>query len=304
MEVSVKNILITGGTVFVSRYAAEYYVKKGHNVFVLNRNSHTQSKGVTLIEADRHNLCNLLRNYHFDVILDITAYTSDDINSLLNAVGSYDDYVFISSSAVYPEYCTQPFNENTQLGANKFWGKYGTDKIEAEKTLTQRNSKAYIIRPPYLYGPMNNIYREAFVFECALNNRKFYLPQAGNMNLQFFHVNDLCRFIDIILDKKPERHIFNVGNKKTISIRDWVDLCYKIAGKNADFVNVSNAIEQKNYFCFYDYEYCLDVNAQEKLMCETKTLKEGLSESFEWYVRNFDMVKKKPYIEYIDMYIK
>ncbi len=49
-----KNVLITGGTVFASRYAAEYYVKKGYHVFVLNRNSKAQSEGVTLIEADRH----------------------------------------------------------------------------------------------------------------------------------------------------------------------------------------------------------------------------------------------------------
>ena len=42
-----KNVLITGGTVFVSRYGAEYYVKKGYRVFVLNRNSRMQPDGVT-----------------------------------------------------------------------------------------------------------------------------------------------------------------------------------------------------------------------------------------------------------------
>ena len=51
-----KKILVTGGTVFVSRYIAEYYVTKGYDVYVLNRNTKEQSKGVTLIEADRHNL--------------------------------------------------------------------------------------------------------------------------------------------------------------------------------------------------------------------------------------------------------
>ena len=56
-----KKILVTGGTVFVSRYIAEYYVAKGCDVYVLNRNSKEQSKGVTLIEADRHNLGEILR---------------------------------------------------------------------------------------------------------------------------------------------------------------------------------------------------------------------------------------------------
>ena len=62
-----KKILITGGTVFVSRYIAEYYVAKGYDVYVLNRNSKKQSEGVTLIEADRHNLGEILRDYYFDV---------------------------------------------------------------------------------------------------------------------------------------------------------------------------------------------------------------------------------------------
>lgn len=295
-----KNVLITGGTVFVSRYAAEYYVKKGWNVFVLNRNSKPQPEGVTLIEADRHELGNKLHNYYFDVILDITAYTADDVDLLLNAVDNFGDYILVSSSAVYPEDCPQPFRESEKPGANKFWGRYGTDKIEAEQALLSRKQDAYILRPPYLYGPMNNVYREAFVFECALNNRKFYLPQDGQMELQFFYIDDLCRFMDIILEQKPERNIFNVGNKETVSIREWVALCYEIAGKKAEFVNVGREIEQRAYFSFYDYEYCLDVSEQNKLMPKTMTLEEGLRESFEWYMGHSDMVNRKPYIEYID----
>ena len=47
-----KKVLVTGGTIFVSRYIAEYYVAKGYEVYVLNRNSREQSKGVKLIQAD------------------------------------------------------------------------------------------------------------------------------------------------------------------------------------------------------------------------------------------------------------
>lgn len=298
-----KKALITGGTVFVSRYAAEYYVKKGYEVYVLNRNSRVQPEGVTLIEADRHNLGNQLRDYHFDMVFDITAYDAEDVDCLLDALGSYEDYILISSSAVYPEYEPQPFCENTQLGENKFWGKYGTGKIEAEQALIRRNPEAYILRPPYLYGPMNNVYREAFVFECALKNRTFYLPQEGQMQLQFFYIDDLCRFMDLLLKQKPKRHIFNVGNKETISIRDWVSLCYRIAGKDAEFVNVNSKIEQRNYFSFYNYEYCLNVKAQEDLMPETTLLEAGLEESFRWYLGHEDAVNQKPFIQYIDTHL-
>lgn len=294
-----KKILVTGGTVFVSRYIAEYYVAKGDDVYVLNRNSKEQSQGVTLIEADRHNLGEILREYRFDTVID-TAYTSNDVKLLLDALGEYEDYVLISSSAVYPEYALQPFKEDTTLAVNKYWGKYGTDKIEAEKTLLKKNPKAYILRPPYLYGQMNNVYRESFVFDCALADRKFYLPKDGDMKLQFFHVHDLCRFIDILLELKPSQHIFNVGNKETISVRKWVELCYKVAGKQATFVNVQQDIEQRNYFSFYAYEYYLDVSSQYELMDDVKPLDHGLEESFSWYINNRDKVNKKTFIEFID----
>lgn len=295
-----KKVLVTGGTVFVSRYVAEYYVKKGYDVYVLNRNNRIQPKGVTLIEGDRHDLDGRLHNYHFDVIFDITAYTAQDVNFLLDAVGSYDQYILISSSAVYPEYCPQPFTEESQTGMNRFWGKYGTDKIGAEEALMKRNPEAYILRPPYLYGPMNNVYREAFVFECVLKGRKFYLPKDGQMKLQFFHVNDLCRFMDIILEEKPGQHIFNVGNREAVSILDWAAMCYKAAGKQAEFAHIYKETEQRNYFPFYDYEYYLDVQKQSGLMPVTKPMGEGLRESLVWYLSHSEEVNRKPLIEYID----
>ena len=175
------NILITGGTVFVSRFCAEYFVAKGHDVFVLNRNSSVQSSGVTLLNCDRHDftaLQNTLSGINFDVVIDVTAYTADDVEKLCLAINKRPScYILISSSAVYLENALQPFGENTTVGVNKIWGDYGTNKIAAENKLLDYYPNAYILRPPYLYGQMNNLYREAFVFECAERNLPFYLPR-------------------------------------------------------------------------------------------------------------------------------
>ena len=67
-----RKILVTGGTVFVSRYVAEYFAGRGDEVYVLNRNHHTQPSGTILIEADRHNLGDVLRQNTFDTVLDVT----------------------------------------------------------------------------------------------------------------------------------------------------------------------------------------------------------------------------------------
>ena len=181
-----------------------------------------------------------------------------------------------------------------------FWGNYGTDKIEADRALLDRVHDAYILRPPNLYGPMNNVYREAFVFDCAKTNRKFYLPENGRMKLQFFHVRDLCKLMEVIISNKPEEHILNVGNPETISIKDWVTKCYACYGKKPEFIYVYDDIEQRNYFSFYNYEYKLDVSRQKCIYPETIPLDIGLKEAARWYDEHEKEINKKPYISYIE----
>lgn len=298
------KLLVTGGTVFVSRYVAEYFVHNGDEVYVLNRNSRPQSEGVHLINGDRHDLGESLKPYTFDAVLDITAYTKQDVQDLKNALGEIPQYVFISSSAVYPETQKQPFVENQAIGYNSIWKDYGLNKCAAETYIVENIPNAYILRPPYFYGPMQNLYRESFVFDCAMQKRPFYIPKDGSMPLQFFHVEDLCRLIKIILEQKPDEHILNVGNPKTVDINEWVELCYKVVGTPLQKVYVDASHEQRSYFCFYDYGYVLDVEKQMRLLSTIKPLEDGLKESFEWYVRYGQNIFRKPYMQYIDANLK
>ncbi len=294
-----RKILITGGTTFVSRYTAEYFVKKGEDVYVINRNSREQVDGVRLINCERTALGDRLKDIHFDAVLDITAYTEEHVRTLVESIGSFDDYIFISSSAVYPETNVQPFTENQTCGRNSIWGDYGTNKLAAEKYLSECVPNAYILRPPYFYGIYENLYREPFVFDCAIKDRDFYIPKNGDMKLQFFNVSDLCRFIDILLKNHPGEKIYNVGSD-VVTVKEWVELCYKVVGKVPRFVGVEKDINQRDYFCFYDYEYILDVTKQNGLMQNTITLEDGLKQEFEWYKNNAQSILKKPYLDFID----
>ena len=295
-----KRILVTGGTVFVSKYVAKYFQSNKYEVYVLNRGSKQQIENINLICANRNNLKDCLKDFYFDSIIDVCGYNQQDIKNILDAVGGFKDYIFISSSAVYPETNMQPFSENQSIGVNKIWGKYGTDKIEAEEYLISKVPNAYILRPPYLYGPMQNVYREPFVFECALKNRKFYIPNDGKMKLQFFHVDDLCKVIEKILEKHPTNHIYNVGNTESIDINTFIELCYKVVGTPLEKVYVTKHNNQRDYFSFYDYEYSLDVTKQSELLMEEKDLFEGLKESYKWFKNNYNEVEKKDYIKYIE----
>ena len=297
------KILVTGGTVFISRFTAEYFSKKGHEVYVLNRNTRPQSDGVKLIECDRSAIGEKLKDIHFDAVVDVTAYTAEDIENLLHGLGNFDNYVMISTSAVYPETLALPYKESDEIGANRYWGAYGTNKIAAEKALKEQVPNAYIIRPCYVYGEYNNLYREAFVFDCAEQGKPFYVPKDGKMPLQFFHVEDLCRMIEIILDKKPAKKIFNVGNSP-VTISEWVTACYHAAGKTPEFIFVDNGAPQHKYFPFLDYVYELDVMAQNELLPDLIPLEEGLRRSYEWYKSHRELVKVRPFEDYIEKNVK
>ncbi|MBQ7858848.1 MAG: NAD-dependent epimerase/dehydratase family protein [Faecalibacterium sp.] len=298
-----RTLLITGGTVFVSRYAAEYFAQKGNRVFVLNRGSRPQPQhpNITPIVADRHALGGILKTHTFDAVLDLTAYTRADVQALLNGLGRFEDYILLSSSAVYPETAAQPFAETTPCGPNLHWGAYGTNKLAAEQYLAVAVPHAYILRPPYLYGPQENLYRSPYIFDCITAGRPVYLPGDGSLKLQFFHVRDLCRFMERLLEQHPARRIYNLGNPQPVTAQEWVQLCGKAAGRPVQTIGVDKAAHPAYaYFPFRDYEYQLDVTAQATLLPTLTPLADGLAEEYSWYRANpAAEMRRKPYFDYI-----
>ena len=124
-----KKILIMGGTIFVSKYLATYFIAKGDDVYVYNRNTHKQPEKAMLIVGDRNNIGDSLKQYDFDLVIAVNTYTGDDMKELLSSLSTIKDIVFISSSAVYPETLPQPFKEEQLVGDNSIWGDYGSKKI-------------------------------------------------------------------------------------------------------------------------------------------------------------------------------
>lgn len=93
--------------------------------------------------------------------------------------------------------------------------------------------------------------------------------------------------MEVIIKNKPDEHILNVGNTEAVSIKEWVTKCYESLGKTPTFVNVTEAIEQRKYFSFYNYEYYLDVTRQSKIYPETISLEDGIKDAANgiWNIR-------------------
>ncbi|MCR5305536.1 MAG: dTDP-glucose 4,6-dehydratase [Oscillospiraceae bacterium] len=293
------DILVTGGTVFVSRAAAEWFSARGDRVFVLNRGSRPQPDGAVLVRADRRDLGGILKRYCFDAVLDMTAYSGEDVRLLLDALGDFGQYVLLSSSAVYPETLPQPFRESQPVGLNCYWDDYGIGKIDAESELLARIPTACIIRPPYLCGCGNNLYREAFIFECAEIGLPVFLPERSDLRLQFCCISELCKLIEQVLMKQPSAHILNVGDEKMVSAEEWIRICSDIAGRSCEIRYASETAPVREYFPFRNYNYCLDVTSAMSISPYSTPLEASLKAGYAWWIMHREEVRRKPFIDYI-----
>ena len=74
---------------------------------------------------------------------------------------------------------------------------YVRNKGESERALFRLHRDQGIpvatLRPPYIYGPENPFYREAFFWDRLLADRPIIVPGDGSRLMQFVHVDDVAR---------------------------------------------------------------------------------------------------------------
>ena len=157
------KILFIGGTGIISSACAELAVRRGHELFLLNRGASKKydvPAGATVLQADVHGneaaLAGLLAPHRFDAVIDFLAYHLDDIERDIRLFrGRTGQFLFISSASAYqkpPQHYL--ITEETPL-ENPFW-EYSRNKIAIENRLIQvyrdEGFPMTIIRPSFTYG--------------------------------------------------------------------------------------------------------------------------------------------------------
>ncbi|HOJ11699.1 MAG TPA: NAD-dependent epimerase/dehydratase family protein, partial [Clostridiales bacterium] len=101
------KVLFIGGTGTISTAVSELAVKKGIDLFLLNRGNRGEffPEGATLIRGDIRNIetiHKILDDYKFDVVVDWVAFTPDHIEADIGLFkGKIGQYIFISSASAY-----------------------------------------------------------------------------------------------------------------------------------------------------------------------------------------------------------
>lgn len=306
------RVLVVGGTRFIGRHTVTELLRRGNEVTVFHRGKTPNPFGDRVAEllGDRlepGSVEKALRGQQFDGVVDI-AYAWDsrtgarEIGHVVDALVSPPErYVYLSSVSVYGD-GPMPLREDSRR--NPSLGAYSEDKIAAEDYLFEQQRRGRlsvsVIRPPFVYGPWNNIPRETWFWDRILAGRPVIVPDGGRTLFQWAAAKDVAWALSECLENPAaEGQAFNVADAEPVTHGEFIDQLAQIAGKPVEKVPVSRerihelggaSLGSSIYF-----GATLDAETDFSVSIETaRTLLgfrptdpgEGLAETFRWYIAN------------------
>lgn len=298
-----KKILIMGGNQFVGKEIVKKFLEKDYTIYILNRGTRKNIEEVIFFKVDRDNFIemeNILKNIDVDIIIDVSAYTEEQVDILHKVMKNrFKQYILISSASVYNNIESTPANEESQTGENLIWGDYAKNKYLAEKK-TIENSKIYnfkytIFRPFYIYGVGNNLDRENYFFSRIKYNLPIYIPSKNNI-IQFGYVEDLALAIESSIGNSDfYNQTFNISGDEYVTMSEFSEICGKVMNKKAiiKYINTEeNKIKARDWFPFREVNLFGDISKLKNTgFRNTYSLIQGLEKTYKYNDEN-DLITK------------
>ncbi len=307
-----KKVLVIGGTLFIGRSLVAELLKAGHEVSVLHRKpGHDLGKRVGSIVADRNDVeatRRALSKSRFNVVFDNVydwerGTTAAQVEAAARACcGSHlERYVFMSSVAAYGDGLNH--HEGDALAPDDHPEAYARNKAMSERALFRLHQRGGLpvvtIRPPFIYGPGNPYYREAFFWDRLREGRPIILPGDGRRLMQFVYIKDLVTAcLRVMEEPAAVGHAFNIANPRAITQAEAIAAFAEAAGKKLAVVRVpreriyqlgGNPMGPLFYFGFYlDLPPITQIvtKAQRVLGFRGIDFLQGLRETYRWYLRH------------------
>jgi len=305
------KILVVGGTLFIGRLLVEELVKGGHEVTVLHRKpKHDFGRRVENVMADRNDAAAMreaLSTRRFEVIFDNVydwerGTTAEQVEATVRACGDrISRYIFMSSVAAYGDGLNH--KESDPLAPDYHSNAYVRQKATTERMLfrmhAQRGLPVVTFRPPFVFGPRSNFYREAFFWDRLRAGRPIIIPGDGHRLMQFAYVNDLVQAMIRSMDEpRAVGEAFNIGDPKPVTQAELVEKLARVANLEATLVRVprdiisqagGNAMEEPYYFGeYFDLQPITENIGKVTRVLKMKLtpFETALKETYKWYTRN------------------
>ena len=201
------RLLVLGGTRFVGRHAVAAALGAGHEVTLLHRGRTGPDLFAEAehVIGDRHaGGLDALRGRSFDAVLDITAYTADDVRAVADVV-SDAHHVLVSSVSVYGSEVAPGADESLTPEPDD---DYGRGKLEAERALADAHAdRAAVVRPGIVGGPHDHTERFVHWVRRRARGGRF-LAAERDQPVQLVDARDLGAFLVQVAHERL-RGVFN-----------------------------------------------------------------------------------------------
>ncbi len=297
------KVLIIGGSRFVGLHLTWELSRRGHNITVLNRGQTEAALPpcIDRIRCDRKDHAALkacLSGREFDAVFDIIPMVPDDTRSMVDILdGHTARFVHVSTASVYRASNAAPVKEDFPKVASMSEGEYGFNKQLCEQVLFEAHSRtgfpAVAIRPGYIYGPHNNVYRESLFFDRVVKGRPVLVPGDGTHLAPFGYVDDLARLLVLCAEREEAvGEAFNFSGEFSVPMNDYVEAIFEAAGHRTEVVHFDPdclGLSSRDVFQVFPYLWrnsaVFDISKAMYTLGyrEEVRLGEGLRRAFQWF---------------------
>jgi UDP-glucuronate 4-epimerase len=306
MTHGVKNYLVTGGAGFIGSHLVDSLLSEGNNVITVDNFDEFYDKEVKLnnissaltfdtfqlIEGDirdKNLLDELFNNNHIDIVVHLAAkagvrpsientveYFDVNMNGTLNileAMKKFDvkNMIFASSSSVYGNNKKVPFSESdiVDYPISPYAATKKSGELLCHTYHHLYDFKINCLRFFTVYGPRQRPDLAIHKFsKKILNDETIPMFGDGTTKRDYTYIDDIIQGIKLAIENLNGYEVFNLGESRTIMLKELIALIEKEIGKKANieklplqpgdveqtYADISKAKEMLGYNPQYDIE--------------------------------------------------
>ena len=233
------DVLIIGGSGFVSGTLARTALATGHRVWTLTRGQRPVPEGAVPLVADRHDVDAFADAVagaatRWDLAVDCIAYGPEDIRQDVAVLADRaDQFVFVSTDFVFDP-SRRAFPQPEQSDHYLPPGSYGGNKRAAELELARADTRAMawtIVRPCHIHGPGSRLgclplhVRDPDLVEALRAGRCIRLVGGGHFLQQPIYAPDLARLIlSTAGNARASSRTFNTAGPDIVESRQYYQI--------------------------------------------------------------------------------